>query len=187
MTDESKRQLLAIARQRVGAAVSGQTLPEIRDAGPELQGKQGCFVTLKNGHRLRGCLGNFVSDQPLFKLVADMAVSSATEDPRFVHDPITQSEVPQLTIEISVLSPMKKIANPLDMKLGVDGIYVRRGWAAGCFLPQVATETGWSKEEFLSYCCAEKAGLSADAWKKPGTDVFTFTAEVFSEDELGKP
>jgi uncharacterized protein len=78
-----------------------------------------------------------------------------------------------------VLSPLERTTDPLSLRLGVDGIYIRRGYAAGCFLPQVATETGWTTEEFLSQCCSHKAGLPPDAWKDPKTEVYLFTAEVF--------
>ena len=110
---------------------------------------------------------------------AEMAKASATSDPRFFSDPITAEELDQLDIEISVLSPLQRTMDPLSLRLGVDGIYIKRGYATGCFLPQVATETGWSKEEFLSYCCSHKAGLPADAWKGPKTEVYLCTAEVF--------
>ena len=183
MKETSKKRLLEIARRSVTAAVSGAPLPAVEESDPELTGKQGCFVTLKNGDMLRGCLGNFVSRVPLCRLVNEMARASATEDPRFFSSPVTPQELPGLEIEISVLSPLERIANPLDLKLGVHGIYIRRGSAAGCFLPQVATETGWSKEEFLRACCSHKAGRAPDAWKEPGTEVYTFTAEIINEKE----
>ena len=183
MDEAPRKRLLQIARQSVAAAVQGKPLPKLDEADPELQGKQGCFVTLKNGENLRGCLGHFTSAKPLWKLVNETARAAATEDPRFWSSPITPDELDRLTLEISVLSPLQRIANPLSIELGVDGIYIRRGAAAGCFLPQVATETGWSKEEFLSHCCSHKAGLSADSWRDPGTEVLTFRAEVFGEDE----
>jgi AmmeMemoRadiSam system protein A len=182
MKESSRKRLLEIARASVEAAVQRRPLPKVQETEPELQGKQGCFVTLKSGEDLRGCLGHFTGDKALYKLVNEMARASATEDPRFFSQRITEAELRSINIEISVLSPLKRIANPLDIRLGVDGIYVRRGYAAGCFLPQVATETGWTKEEFLSYCCGHKAGLSPDAWKNPETEVLVFQAEVFGEE-----
>jgi AmmeMemoRadiSam system protein A len=116
---------------------------------------------------------------PLIELIVEMTIASATEDPRFAGSRIKTSELNKLDIEISVLSPLKKTDDPLSLRLGVDGIYIKRGFASGCFLPQVATETGWSKEEFLSYCCAHKAGLEPEAWKDPETEVSLFTADVF--------
>ena len=181
MKEGLRKRLLEIARGSVEAAVNGRPLLEIEESAPELQGKQGCFVTLKNGEALRGCLGHFTSDRPLYELVNETARSSATQDPRFSLNRITPAELADIDIEISVLGELKRMENPLDIKLGRDGIYVRRGAAAGCFLPQVATETGWSKEEFLSYCCSHKAGLAPDAWKDPKTEVLVFTAEVFGE------
>ena len=112
-------------------------------------------------------------------MVVEMAKASATGDARFFDNQITPDDLPNLDIEISVLSPLKKTADPLSLRLGVDGIYIKKGHLSGCFLPQVAEETGWSKEEFLSYCCSHKAGLPEDAWRDPKTEVFLFSAEVF--------
>lgn len=178
--DEAQRQtLLKIARQTVKATVAGTPLPALSSDDPALTACCGCFVTLKTRGRLRGCIGQFTSDRPLVELVVEMAEASASKDPRFFDHPLSVRDMPNLEIEISVLSPLARTDNPLSLRLGVDGIYIRRGYAAGCFLPQVATESGWSKEEFLSYCCSHKAGLPADAWKDPKTEVYLFTAEVF--------
>ena len=182
MNDEQKKTLLKVARDTVEAVIRQQKITSPESDDPELNAQCGCFVTLKNRNRLRGCIGQFTSDSPLIELVAEMARASATGDPRFFSDPITVGELEKLDVEISVLSPLKKISNPLSLRLGIDGIYIRRGRASGCFLPQVATETGWSKEEFLSYCCAHKAGLADDAWKDPKTQVYLFTAEAFGAD-----
>jgi len=179
MNDEQKQTLLRVARDTVEAVVSGRTEPSAASDDPELNAHCGCFVTLKNGERLRGCIGNFVSEGPLIELVAEMAKASATSDPRFFGDRVTPGELDRLDIEISVLSPLELTDDPLSLRLGVDGIYIKKGYASGCFLPQVATETGWTKEEFLEYCCSHKAGLPEDAWKDPDTDVYLFSAEVF--------
>jgi len=180
MNDTCKRILLKTARDSVEASVAGRALPKPESDEPELNENCGCFVTLKNGQRLRGCIGQFVSDIPLIELVAEMARASATSDPRFLAEPITADELARLDIEISVLSALKQTDDPLSLRLGVDGIYIKKGFASGCFLPQVATEAGWSREEFLSYCCSHKAGLSPNAWKDPETKVYLFTAEVFA-------
>jgi AmmeMemoRadiSam system protein A len=179
MNDSQKHALLKVARDTVEAVITRKRLPRVEADDPELSAHCGCFVTLKNGDQLRGCIGNFTGDRPLVEMVIEMAKASATADPRFFDDPITPGELPSLDIEISVLSPLKKTADPLSFRLGIDGIYIKRDAYAGCFLPQVATETGWTKEEFLSYCCSHKAGLPPDAWKDPKTDVLLFTAEVF--------
>jgi len=182
MNDKQKQILLKTAKQAIDQAILGnaQDAPEIKTDDPALTAKCGCFVTLKNKDELRGCLGHFTSDMPLIELVAQMAKASATEDPRFQSNPITADELDELDIEISVLSRLKRTDDPLSLRLGVDGIYIKRGWAAGCFLPQVATETGWTKEQFLSQCCSTKAGLPADSWKDGQTEVYLFTADIFN-------
>ena len=182
MNDQQKQTLLKVARDTVEAVIKPKKITKPESDDPELNAPCGCFVTLKNRNRLRGCIGQFTSDSPLIELVAEMAKASATGDPRFFGDPITAGELEKLDIEISVLSPLQKTDDPLSLRLGVDGIYIRQGRASGCFLPQVATETSWSKEQFLSYCCAHKAGLAADAWKDPKTQVYLFTAEAFEAD-----
>ncbi|MBM4079923.1 MAG: AmmeMemoRadiSam system protein A [Planctomycetes bacterium] len=185
MTENARKELLRIARETAEAAVRGKAMPKFQVRNAELLVKQGAFVTIKNRGELRGCIGRFTSDKPLAQTVADMAVASATEDSRFFYNRVTASELAELDIEISVLSPMQRVDDPLKLELGKHGIYIRRGSRTGCFLPQVATETGWSKEEFLSRCCGGKAGLPPDAWRDPGTEVYLFTAEVFGEHESG--
>jgi AmmeMemoRadiSam system protein A len=179
MNDNQKQTLLKVARDTVEAVITGGVVPRPESGDPELNAQCGCFVTLKNRGQLRGCIGQFTSEKPLVELVVEMAKASATGDPRFFADRITADELGELDIEISVLSPLKRTDEPLSLRLGVDGVYIKKGCTSGCFLPQVATETGWSKEEFLSYCCAHKAGLPAEAWKDPTTEVYLFSAEVF--------
>ncbi|MHC4062828.1 MAG: AmmeMemoRadiSam system protein A [Planctomycetota bacterium] len=159
MNDQQKQTLLKIARNTVEAVVCSWPVQKPESDNPELNAPCGCFVTLKNRGRLRGCIGQFTSEAPLIELIADMAKASATGDPRFLADPITSRELKQLDVEISVLSPLKRTDDPLSLQLGVDGIYIKRGRASGCFLPQVAPETGWSE-----------------------TEVYLFTAEVFGAD-----
>jgi AmmeMemoRadiSam system protein A len=182
MNDTQKKTLLKVASDTVRKVIKRQPIEKPRSDDTELNAHCGCFVTLKNHGRLRGCIGQFTSDSPLIELIAEMAKSSATGDPRFFADPITTNELDKLDVEISVLSPLQKTDEPLSLRLGVDGIYIRKGHASGCFLPQVATETGWGKEEFLSFCCSHKAGLQPDAWKDPETEVYLFTAEIFGAD-----
>ena len=179
MNEAQRHTLIEMARDSVKAVVTGSGLPDPQSDDPILTAPCGCFVTLKTRGQLRGCIGQFTSDQPLITLVMEMAKASAARDPRFFEHPLTVRDLGSLEIEISVLSPLERTENPLSLRLGVDGIYIRRGYHSGCFLPQVATETGWSKEEFLSYCCSHKAGLPPDAWKDPETEVYLFTAEVF--------
>ena len=180
LSEDARRKLLHLARQTVEAVVKKKPPPDLQAEEPELQGKQGAFVTLKTRGNLRGCIGHFVSQKPLWKTVQEVAVMSAAEDPRFFGMRLRPDELAELEIEISVLSPLERIEDPLNIELGKHGIYIRRGPHSGCFLPQVATETGWNKEQFLSYCCSHKAGLPANAWKDPRTEVFVFTAEIIS-------
>lgn len=184
LSPQARQRLLQIARRSVEAAVAGGKPPDPRTDAPELQAHCGVFVTLTTHGRLRGCIGCFRSDEPLWRVVADMARSSATEDFRFFGQQLTRHDLAALHVEISILSPMTKIDDPLDIELGVHGIYVvGRGGRAGTYLPQVATEHHMSKEEFLSSCCAHKAGLPADAWRTGEATVFTYTAEVFGEEK----
>jgi AmmeMemoRadiSam system protein A len=177
---EDRETLLALARESVAAAVGGS--PPTSPPKPQgtLAQRRGCFVTLTNRGRLRGCIGTFRPTRPLGEQVVEMAAAAA-DDPRFLHQRITPAEVPQLTVQVSVLSELEPIDDPLQIELGRHGIYITRGLASGCFLPEVATETGWSKQEFLSHCCGGKAGLPPDAWKRPDTKVYVFTSEKFSD------
>jgi AmmeMemoRadiSam system protein A len=168
-----------LACDTVEALLTRKDLPRAKSEDVELNKHLGCFVTLKNNSRLRGCIGQFVSDRPLVEMIGEMAKSSATGDPRFFNDMITAAELGDLDVEISVLSELVSTDDPGTLRPGVDGVYIKQGMASGCFLPQVATEMGWDAEEFLSYCCSHKAGLPADAWKDMKTDVYLFTADVF--------
>jgi len=172
--------LLRLARASVASAVGGGPAVRAPKAKGVLAERRGCFVTLTRGGQLRGCIGTFHPDRPLGEQIIDMAASAA-HDPRFTHDPITADEVDQLTVQVSVLSDLEPIDDPLDIELGVHGIYVISGGSGGCFLPEVAAEAGWTKEEFLSHCCAGKGGMSPDAWRDGSAKVYTFTSEKFSD------
>ena len=179
MNDTQKQTLLKTARDSIEAVLTGSPAEKPKSDDPALNAPCGCFVTLKNHGRLRGCIGQFTSEAPLIELAAEMARASAASDPRFFANPVTPDELEQLDVEISVLSPLQRTKEPQNLRLGIDGVYIKRGCASGCFLPQVAAETGWSKEQFLSCCCSHKAGLPADAWKDTKTEVYLFTADVF--------
>ena len=176
-----RKKLLSVARVSIDAVLRRKPAPDPKLTEPSLTGHQGAFVTLHKDGQLRGCIGRFTADEPLYRVVSQMAVAAATQDFRF--SPVTLPELDKIEIEISVLSPLRKMGDVSELELGKHGIYVMKGARGGCYLPQVADETGWSKEEFLGHCCLEKAGLEADAWKKDA-DVYLFTAEVFSEGEL---
>ena len=144
---------------------------------------EGAFVTIHKGGQLRGCIGNIVTQKPLYLTVRDMAIAAATEDPRFPR--VRPEELDQIDVEVSVLSLPRVIRDVDEIELGVHGVIVSKGpLHYGVFLPQVAEETNWTKEEFLSQLCAQKAHLPADAWKDPGTKMEVFTADVFSEKDL---
>ena len=138
----------------------------------------GAFVTLKENGCLRGCIGRLSSPRPLLQTVKEVAVSSAFEDPRF--PPVTRSEWPSIRVEVSVLSPLKRICEPSAVCVGTHGVLIHRGFSSGLLLPQVATEQGWNRDEFLAGAC-RKAGLPPDAWKDPSTQIEVFSAVVFQQ------
>jgi AmmeMemoRadiSam system protein A len=138
---------------------------------------RGVFVTLKKRGSLRGCIGHMMPDRPLAPLVGMMALQAAFEDPRFRR--LTLPEVPELAVEISVLTPMKPVSGPGDIVVGRDGVLLQKGGSSAVFLPQVAPEQGWGLEEMLDNLSC-KAGLPASAWRK-GASFSTFQAEVFGE------
>ena len=180
---EYGRELLKMARDSVETFVKNDKILNFDSDGTGhplfLRQKSGVFVTLRNSGNLRGCIGLIESDLPLYKTVPQMAVAAAVDDPRF--NPVTKEDLPNLKYEVSVLSPMKKINEVSEIELGKHGVKIQNNGKSGVFLPQVAEETGWSKEEFLDHLCWDKAGLSAGCWKDPATEIYTFTAQVFSE------
>lgn len=182
MDDAVKRRLLRLARGTIEAYVRQEPIPQIEDDWPSLD-HAGAFVTLRNRRQLRGCIGTFTPRDSLPLTVQEMAVEACC-DPRFVTSPVTRHELPELRIEISVLSPLERTCEPCNLQVGRHGIYIRRGHRVGCFLPQVATEMRWDAETFLSQCCSCKAGLPAYAWQDPGTEVYLFTTESFGEGEV---
>jgi AmmeMemoRadiSam system protein A len=181
-SENSRKELISAVIDAVRAAVNGKKVSHDAVENIELQVKAGCFVTLKNHGRLRGCIGRFTSGDPLLKTAREMAVASATLDERFRHDPITPAEVDQLEVEISVLSPLRRVSDPMkEIELGRDGILIRDKGRSGTFLPQVATETKWSLEEFLGHCSRDKAMLGWDGWKSPSAEVFAYTVTILGE------
>ncbi|MBS3734635.1 MAG: AmmeMemoRadiSam system protein A [Phycisphaerae bacterium] len=175
---EERETLLTLARQAVAAAVTGQAPPRPDQTAGVLAETRGCFVTLHSGATLRGCIGTFTPSEPLGETIVKMAVAAATQDPRFVGNRIMPDELDDVSVELSVLSPLEPTGEPLkDVVAGTHGIYVKRGWQSGCFLPEVAIEMGWDVEQFLDHCCASKAGLPPGAWREPDTQVFRFTTE----------
>ena len=179
MTQTQKAARLKAARTTVAAVVRGEAPPEL---AVKMEGMEygGMFVTLRQGGRLRGCMGSFSPEPDMLATLQQVAVS-ASHDPRFSGRPITPADLPGIEIEISVLSKPEETDDPLSLKLGTHGILIENPAGRGCFLPQVAAEFGWNKEEFLTRCCSEKASLPAEAWKQPETRVLLFTVELISE------
>ncbi len=179
LTDKDKAILLDIARKTIEGYVSAGKVPDIDASGfsGNILTRAGAFVTLRKNGELRGCIGRFNPDIPLYKVVQEMAVSSATKDTRF--SPVLASELPSLTIEISVLTPLKRIRSPEEIVLGKHGIYIKKGFSSGTYLPQVAIETGWSVEDFLGHCARDKAGIGWNGWKN--AELYTYEAIVFEE------
>jgi MEMO1 family protein len=183
---KSRKELLRIARSTIREYLtSGRTATIDATRVPKsLQTASGAFVTLNKSGDLRGCIGRFEATSPLYDVVQQMAIAAATQDPRF--PPVRLSELDQIEIEISVLTPMRRIQSIDQIQLGKHGIYIRKGGHGGTFLPQVARETGWSKEEFLGHCARDKAGLSWDGWKD--AELFVYEAIVFDEHHIdGRP
>ncbi len=178
---DDRARLVALARAAVEAAVTRGAKPAVEDPSGILGEQRGCFVTLTNAGRLRGCIGTFTPQLPLGEQIVEMGIAAAVEDPRFWSDRITPAELEHLSIEVSVLSPLTETDEPEKLEIGTHGIYVVHGGRSGCFLPEVATDQGWDAEEFLTYCCASKAGLPGDAWKQAGTKVYLFTSEKFED------
>lgn len=178
LSKEDKSLLLKIARETIESYIKTKKIPCFDVKSPVLLEKRGAFVTIKREGDLRGCIGVFTSGKPLYLTVADMAVSAATQDPRFM--PLTASELSQISIEISALTPLKKIEDISEIEVGRHGLYIVKGYCRGVLLPQVATEYCWDRTQFLEHTCL-KACLPTDGWKD-GAEICTFEAEVFGED-----
>ncbi|MGA7161224.1 MAG: AmmeMemoRadiSam system protein B [Bacteroidota bacterium] len=184
LNESDKRKLLWIARNTIEQYIKEKQSPAIDTTPLSLGAKTngGAFVTLLKNGELRGCVGRFDSKEPLYRVVQQMAIAAATEDYRFPQ--VQVDEIGGLQIEISALTPMRRIASIDEIQLGRDGIYIRKGDRSGTFLPQVAMETGWTKEEFLGHCARDKAGLGWDGWKD--AEIYVYEANVFSEKEISR-
>lgn len=179
LKETEKQQLLKVARNTLTAYIKNGNTPKMDESelSPALKTACGAFVTLHKNNQLRGCIGRFGAQEPLYKVVQDMTISSATQDNRF--NPVENDELDDIDIEISVLTPMKKIDDVKQIELGKHGIYIQKGFASGTFLPQVANDTGWNLEEFLGHCARDKAHIGWDGWRD--ADVFTYEAIIFEE------
>jgi AmmeMemoRadiSam system protein A len=178
LNNDEKQLLLKLARDTITQYVTEQTKPPLPEARGMLGEPCGAFVTVHNKGQLRGCIGNMIGRGPLVEMVQEMAIAAATQDPRF--QAVSKEELAEIDIEISVLSPMRRITDVNEIEVGKHGILMSHGMYHGVLLPQVATEYGWDREQFLTNTCF-KAGLPEDAWKDPETSIEIFSAQVFGE------
>ena len=179
LNPEEQQEAINIAHNTIMHYLSTGSKKEYKPKANIFHEKYGAFLTLHKKQALRGCIGVIIGYEPLWQTIQDMAIESATNDPRFA--PVTADEMQDIDIEISVLSPLKKVANADEIILGKHGVLVKQGIMQGVFLPQVATETKWNKEEFLGHLCRDKAGLTWDAWKHEDTELYVFSAQIIRE------
>ena len=179
LSDEEKRTLKEIAYNSIKDSLDGKGVTVANSSlftlHSSLKEKCGAFVSLHKQGRLRGCIGHFGEDTPLYEIVAEMARAAAFEDPRF--SSLHRDELDDIDIEISVLTPMRRIQSLDEFELHQHGIYIRKGYRSGTFLPQVADEVNWTKEEFVSHCAQDKAGIGWDGWKD--AELYVYEAIVF--------
>ena len=177
LNEEEQDFLLDVARKTIiEHATTGKT-PEFGTDNPRLNRKSGAFVTLheKNG-ALRGCIGYIEPIKALLQTIVDMAVACSARDPRF--HAVTPDEFPNLDLEVSVLTPLQEIDDIEKIRVGEHGLMIKKGHFSGLLLPQVATEYGWDRQQFLKETC-RKAGLESDAWQKPDAKLLVFCAQIF--------
>ncbi|MDP4173363.1 MAG: AmmeMemoRadiSam system protein B [Bacteroidota bacterium] len=179
LTSKDKEELLTYSRSTLAQFFWTQTVPIPRGGNtPLMKIKRGAFVTLKLNGELRGCIGHMAEDIPIYATIGSMTLNAAFKDNRF--DPLSPVELPKIRIEISVLTPFRRIGSADDIQLGRDGVLLKKGNYQAVFLPQVATETGWNKQTFLDQLSL-KAGLNKGDWKE--AELYTFQADIFSEKE----
>lgn len=186
LDNTEKQDLLKLARTAIVNNLKGERHPNLDEEklSESLMANAGAFVTLRKEGQLRGCLGNFSTSTPLYKVVMSMAIAAATEDYRF--ERVSLNEIEDVDIEISVLTPMRQILNADEFIPGKHGIYIKKGGRSGTFLPQVGVETGWSKEDLLGHCARDKAFIGWDGWKDKDAELYVYEAIVFEEKEFTK-
>ena len=176
LSEEEKKTLHHIAKTVIENKARGKAVPEFKIDSSILKENRGAFVTVNKRGQLRGCIGYIEGHGPLYKTIEEMAEAAAFRDPRF--SPVTERELSDLEIEISVLTPLKRITDVNEIEVGKHGIYIKKGWYSGLLLPQVATEYGWDRKTFLEHTC-QKAGLPTSAWKDKNTEIYIFSADIF--------
>jgi AmmeMemoRadiSam system protein A len=178
LTAKDKAALLDIVKKTIASKVNNKVLPLAEADSDILKEKRGAFVTLKKRGHLRGCIGYIKAVKPLWDTVQEMAVAAAFHDPRFPS--LKPDELKDLSFEISVLSPLRRINNINEIEVGKHGLYIVRGYNSGLLLPQVAVEYGWGRESFLAETCY-KAGLPPQAWMDNETEIYIFSADYFGD------
>jgi AmmeMemoRadiSam system protein A len=176
LNEGEKETLHRIAKTVIENNTKGKSIPEFKIDSPALKESRGAFVSLHKKGQLRGCIGYIEGKGPLHKTIEEMAEAAAFRDPRFA--PVTEKELPELDIEISVLTPIKKITDVNEIEVGKHGIYIKKEWYSGLLLPQVAIEYGWDRKTFLEHTC-RKAGISSNAWKEKDVEIYIFSADIF--------
>ena len=181
ISDEDKSVMLSAAREVVTAAAKGETVARLDPLKEIDYQPMGVFVTLHKTGELRGCIGYIEGVKPLGDAIIEMSEAAATRDPRFA--PVTEDELEEIDLEISLLSPLEKIDDPEQIEIGKHGLVIKNGFNKGLLLPQVATENNWDRKTFLEHSCL-KANLPSDAWQLDDTEISIFSAEVFSESSI---
>ncbi len=176
LTDGEKRALKEIAKTTIQCRLDGRPVPEFQGITETLREPRGAFVTLEKRHQLRGCIGFIHAIKPLYQTIQEMAEAAAFRDPRF--SPLRKEEWPDVSVEISVLTPMRRIKDVSEIQVGTHGLYIVKEPYRGLLLPQVATDYGWDQKSFLEHTCT-KAGLPTDAWKDPAAEIYVFSADIF--------
>ena len=184
LSEKQKKYLLQLARRTIEDYINKEEIYSPKLPGDEqLKADGAVFVTLHQDGQLRGCIGQMIAQGPLYLAVRDMAISAAVNDHRF--RPVGQDELDKIDIEISVLSPMQEIDDWHKIEIGKHGVWLRKGFNSGVFLPQVGRDTGWSREQFLEELSSQKAGLSRNAYRDSSTQLYIFTVVEFDEGEFG--
>jgi AmmeMemoRadiSam system protein A len=178
LTEAQREELLSLVRTTLEGYLENGSIPPYETNDLALVRRSAVFVTLKQGSELRGCIGHTRADLPLYQVVQQMAVAAATEDPRF--PPLTPDELAEVTVEISILSPFRRVTDVEQIGVGVHGLMIFKDGHQGLLLPQVPVEQGWDRDEFLANLCL-KAGLLEGCWRE-GATLYAFTAVVFGEE-----
>lgn len=188
LSGEQRATILDLARSLVRRSLGGNSGAQPDETTSILQEPAGCFVSLHalDGHQLRGCVGRIDATQPLIEALR-ASCRSVLQDPRFARNPVRREELPSLSIEVSVLSPPVPADSPEDFEPTEQGIYLTLANRTGCFLPQVARETGWSREQLLDRLCVEKLGLPASSWRGPQAKLHVFSVQVIGPEPFEKP